>query len=496
MWIGNGGGTGTFNQTAGSTTVNNWFAVGRDVDGANGATGTVNLSGGTITKNGGGNSYLGENTAGKGTMTISNNASFTATVGGGEFWVGQGGGTGLLTVQDTASLTVNNWLAVGRDNNASVGTVNLNGGSITQKTNGFLTIASLGTGTFNANAGTLNASQTYLGERGTMSGTLNANGSAITLGPTIFANAGTVTGTLNLNAGTVTANGFTANNAGGTGKATFNFNGGTLLANIDNTNFIGAKVTSVVAAGGAKISSNGHTVTIGSALTHDATIIGADGGLTKSGLGKLTLTGANTYTGATTVTDGTVQATSAAYATILNASNGGLDMQKGKFIFDYTGTTSPVAQVKSILTAGYPSFTTGQIRSTTRDAGTTLGYGDNGTNNVTVMVTLAGDANLSGTVDFNDFLILQNNFGNTGTRFDQGNFNYDGQTDFNDFLALQNNFGQSVNGSPVSFTSAQVAAITAFSVSDARLVPEPASLAVLAGLGAALTGRRRRRSVA
>ena len=100
---------------------------------------------------------------------------------------------------------------------------------------------------------------------------------------------------------------------------------------------------------------------------------------------------------------------------------------------------------------------------------------------------LDGDANLNGAVDFNDFLILQNNFGLAGTKFTQGNFNFDGATDFNDFLVLQNNFGQSVTGQPVAFTSQQVAAMTAW----AQSVPEPTSLAVI-GIGAVATLRRRR----
>ena len=104
---------------------------------------------------------------------------------------------------------------------------------------------------------------------------------------------------------------------------------------------------------------------------------------------------------------------------------------------------------------------------------------------------LDGDANLDGAVDFNDFLDLQNNFGQLATKFSQGNFNFDGTTDFNDFLVLQNNFGQSVTGVPVQFTQAQIAAITAFGLS----VPEPTSLAII-GLGAMTAMRRRRLQLA
>ena len=59
---------------------------------------------------------------------------------------------------------------------------------------------------------------------------------------------------------------------------------------------------------------------------------------------------------------------------------------------------------------------------------------------------IPGDATGADKVDFNDFLVLQNNFNKTGTTYDQGNFDYSATTDFNDFLILQNNFGTSIAG--------------------------------------------------
>jgi hypothetical protein len=103
------------------------------------------------------------------------------------------------------------------------------------------------------------------------------------------------------------------------------------------------------------------------------------------------------------------------------------------------------------------------------------------------MYTIPGDANLDGSVNFNDFLVLQNNFNAPGTTFGQGNFDFNGLTDFNDFLVLQNNFGTSLTGAAVSFTASQVAAIQAV----AATVPEPTTLAWI-GISAAATLRRRR----
>ena len=94
-------------------------------------------------------------------------------------------------------------------------------------------------------------------------------------------------------------------------------------------------------------------------------------------------------------------------------------------------------------------------------------------------LAFAGDADGDDDADFNDFLVLQNNFGHSGTAaaFLPSDFNYDGVTDFNDFLILQNHFGTSLSGTgTAALTISQVAALQAFA--SANAVPEPATLAV------------------
>ena len=59
---------------------------------------------------------------------------------------------------------------------------------------------------------------------------------------------------------------------------------------------------------------------------------------------------------------------------------------------------------------------------------------------------LAGDANRDRVVNLSDFVILRNNFNNTGSVFSQGDFNYDGNVDLADFVILRNNFNQSLPG--------------------------------------------------
>jgi hypothetical protein len=58
---------------------------------------------------------------------------------------------------------------------------------------------------------------------------------------------------------------------------------------------------------------------------------------------------------------------------------------------------------------------------------------------------LPGDANLDGTVNLSDFLILRRNFGQPWAFFESGDFNNDGRVNLSDFLILRRNFGESVD---------------------------------------------------
>ena len=66
---------------------------------------------------------------------------------------------------------------------------------------------------------------------------------------------------------------------------------------------------------------------------------------------------------------------------------------------------------------------------------------DNGSA-ILLQQAVIGDANLSGKVDFTDFVTLARNYGKTNADWSMGDFNYDGKVDFGDLVALARNYNQ------------------------------------------------------
>ena len=58
-----------------------------------------------------------------------------------------------------------------------------------------------------------------------------------------------------------------------------------------------------------------------------------------------------------------------------------------------------------------------------------------------ILSAVRGDTDLSGTVDFSDFLALSANFGAENVGWAEGDTNGDGTVSFDDFLTLSANFG-------------------------------------------------------
>ncbi len=161
-------------------------------------------------------------------------------------------------------------------------------------------------------------------------------------------------------------------------------------------------------------------------------------------------------------------------------------------LINYPSSADPIAIIVADLASGYNAGSwngTGIISSTAANSNYALGYADSAdannpanlpANQIKVMFTLLGDANLDGVVNGTDFSILAANFGLGVTNWDQGNFLYGSSVNGSDFSALAANFGQ---GDSIAATSAaaSTSATTTFSTSsdstlldDQRANPRPA----------------------
>ena len=299
-------GSAVVNRNAGSTGLGDQgqgaLQIGRE------GKGTVIMNGGTINAN---STDLGRGvnnaTAQNGTLTIKTGAIYnnegdfrTSFAGGasGEATLNLQGGTLNIgsTTQRTLfvgcwdlskstinidsgnlNLNANSNIRFNQRSNSAVKVINLNGGAITSYSDNQTT--PLGAGVLDLRLS---------GDNTASNNTFNLNGGMLTIRQvTSSTNIGTRT--FNFNGGTLKATGDTA--------AFFNLGTGTARANVRN--------------GGAVINTNGFTVTLGQALLHSD--IGGDnaidGGLTKQGVGTLTLAGTSSYTGATTVSAGALNVT-------------------------------------------------------------------------------------------------------------------------------------------------------------------------------------------
>ena len=317
LTVGDNAGTGVVNVDSGTINSHGWNFIGKDDGGGNGAHGTLNMAGGVINNTGrtwvgmsnttgvmnlSGGSYkqlnnevlsIGDGGGGNGTVTISNSASLLQA--NGELWVGQNWGTGLLTFS-AGSITSGNWVAVGRD--SGTGTVNMTGGTWTKTGGGSFIIGASGPGTMTQNAGLVDVQNgdTWMAESNTCNYTLGGSGE---FRATYFqvARNGSSIGNVYLNGGTLRVNEI----VGGGGTEHVHFNGTQIIAKIDEPNFIAGmdSAAAVIDSGGLKIDSAGHTLIVPQNLG-----VGTGGGVVKSGAGKLTLSGTNTYTGGNTVNGG------------------------------------------------------------------------------------------------------------------------------------------------------------------------------------------------
>jgi fibronectin-binding autotransporter adhesin len=269
-----------------------------------------------------------------GKLTIQDNALFDA---GNQNW--QVGRNGIGVVDQTGGTFQGTGFNVIGRFHTSAGTWNVSGGTLNTLTTSaagvtpaakeYLIVGEEGTGTLNVSGtGLVRARSLSLGHNGGF-GTLTVSGNGVvdlTTGP-VPANtqagvafgagvAGTpalsvpggARGVVQLDGGVLKTTSI-IERTGSVVNSRVNFNGGLVQAVATNANFMFNLDTAAVQAGGAKLDSNGVNITVAQPLIHDLAAPAVDGGLTKLGLGVLTLNSAansNTYTGPTAVQAGSI----------------------------------------------------------------------------------------------------------------------------------------------------------------------------------------------
>ncbi|MDI1314511.1 autotransporter-associated beta strand repeat-containing protein [Prosthecobacter sp.] len=428
--------SGTVGMESGAQVFNNGLKV-------DGASSVLNFKGASVTVNGIGGGSSGEQDSleilNGGTLNVS---AGTVDLTPSRFWMQ----TGTLNVIG-GTMNLNSTLIAQLP--GAIARINVSGGSLSLTAgnrfanNGTAILTVSGTG-----AVTWGAGGTGLSENGTGSiimngGTLNMTSSGTTY---LYLNGGNgagfntaVTSSIAFNAGVLSTRGFAMNpGANSTNRlAELRFNGGTLKATDNNsaTNFIpySVNLTSKVQAGGAVIDTNGFSINIADNLEHDSAL-GAtvDGGLTKNGLGTLTVSGANTYTGATTINAGTLN--------IVNNTGGTVT---------YSGLISGLGGTLTLSGANTLNFTGGlsmtNVASTLLVTGSDVRVNSDGTFNVASVTVNSGGALRfqSGTESFMKGLVASG--AGTILSFEGANVTHNGNGDGNGNNGLQLDTGATMN---------------------------------------------------
>jgi len=390
---GGAGSVGTFLFDTGTLTVDR-VTLGYHTGTASTAAGTLSFSGTAIANIG--SIQMGGATAGgtgKGYLILGGSSSITMS---GDITKMGGAGT------TTAAITLNGASAI------------LDMGSRTIGASGTLAID-----TFNFQAGTLkNVAEFNAGGSITKSASTTATlagNNAFTGGVNLSA------GQLNLNsqtalgaaAGTFTiANGTTIDNTSGSAVQIANNNPQNWTGNFTFAGGNGSLSALNLGTGTVALGASSRTVTItDSTLTVGGTISGSAGvGLTKTGGGTLTLSGANTYSGDTTISAGTLQL------------SGGINRIKSNNNIIIAGTLDMGgnAQTFNSVTGG-GSITTGGGGLTIGSAGASCAFSgvisDAGslTKTGTGTLTLSGLSTYSGGTTISEGTLLVNNTSGSGT---------------------------------------------------------------------------------
>jgi autotransporter-associated beta strand protein len=242
-------------------------------------------------------------------------------------------------------------------------------------------------------------------------------------------------------------------------------------------------------------------------------------GVTKTGAGKLEINGTATYTGTThvvngelalgaaqtlgavvidssalvTLVDGATQISSLEIAGGSSAPEAKLDIMSNALIIDYSGGSSPLADIEAMVIKGYNGgdwagngITSSVLFDITAEA---IGVVDNttflggglgefagrsiGMETVLVKKVIAGDIDMSGEVNAADYFYIDFNLDTAGGGWGAGDLDYSGETNSADYFYIDFNLGMSEGASM------------------GTSIPEPATLVLLTLGGLAVVRRRR-----
>jgi hypothetical protein len=544
----NAGSTGNYNFSNGTGQIVEW-AVG------NSGNGNLNQSGGSISST---YFYVGLNTGSTGTYTLSS-GQLQVT---GDDSTEVIGNSGLATVNQTGGTNTfaNFNMSAGA---GSISTYNLSGGQINCVHQNFYPneiVGGDGNATFNQNGGvnTGNGGNAilFVGDDGGSSSYTLSGGSMSFLAERV--GSPFVAAWFSQSGGTNTmSSGLEINGRDYFGSATssYTLTGGILNVATDESvgpgsfNQSGGVNTLTSGNGFLSIGPNSRTtgayVLSGGTLSAPGVYVGGDsnaaagsGSMSVSGSGNFQVSGTLTVWNTGTVTLG---GPSSAYTTVGNlqiAAGGVIDVTNTGMTINYGTNPSPNAAVRNYISTGYNAvgslWTGSGITSSSAAANPghrSVAFADGGDGIVTklpagissaipnggalpagsevVTYAYAGDANLDGKVDFNDFVAISTHFLTNDINWDHGNFNYDGVVDFNDFVVLSTNFGEGVTGGDgVGATPEELAQFNALATSDGvsstqikawdatiSNLPEPTSAGLLVVGASVLMHRRHRRTI-
>ncbi len=283
------------------------------------------------------------------------------------------------------------------------------------------------------------------------------------------------------------------------------------LAGTNTISIVGSPATPAV-----KVLSGSHVISAPIAFTNDVRIdVAASSGLSltgavsaagkdvfKLGAGSLEMTATNANS--LTVNGGSLKLLGTGHSKVRGVTidaGAVLNLGGASLLVDYDDGFSPLPGLQTAIADG--RLTSSNITGPSR----AIGYADTATYpaltsydgeplDATALVfvaTLKGDANLDKTVNFDDLLILAQNYSTTttGRIWTQGDSNGDGLTNFDDLLSLAQNYLQSAiaNGTTIDGATASAAFQHDWALA-LSLVPEPASLSLL-GFGALAMRRRK-----